>query len=219
MSDTETEQSFEDLELSDNEYISRKRLQSIQKWYGRVLEREDEIETARVQGQLSNEQADILYKATVNQYVQDALKTLTGKGFAKYVHSNEGNYQLGSVTMEAPTPYDIAWRQARPPGRIGPSPPNNPQEMPPKYSLVNADDLEDLDITIRGLKGFVDAPSEFQRVFSVELDGPSGEETHSIPVTAPMPRHISREAFRTTNVLLNRLDIDIELDAYQHGKT
>ena len=67
--------------------------------------------------------------------------------------------------------------------------------------------------------GFTDAPPEFQRQFTIELNSPSGRQPYSIPVTKPMPREISRAAFRTTNSLLNQLDIDVELDAFQHGKT
>lgn len=219
MSESPSEESYEDLELSDNEFISRERLRSITKWYGRVLEREDEIERARVQGGINNNQADILYKATVTQYVQDAVKTLQGNGFSEYIYPNEGNYDLGTVTIPAPTPYEVAWREARPPERIGPKPPSNPDTMPPKYDVVNDDGLENRTYRIVGLMGFTDAPPEFSELYEVEIQGPTGKSTHQMSVTQPMPRQISREAFRVTNSLLNQLDIDIELDAHQHGQT
>lgn len=219
MSEADDAQSFEDLELSDNEYISQKRLESILKWYDRVLEREDEIETARVQGRVSNAQADILYKTAVNQYVQDAVKTLKGKGFAEFLYSKTGNYGLGSVEIAAPTPYAIAWQKARPNSRIGPDPPSNPTTMPPGYNVAHETELTDETLHVVGLLGFTNAPPEFERAFTVKLNGPGGRTSDSLTVTQPMPREISRHAFRTTNTLLNRLDIDVDLDAYNHGKT
>lgn len=220
MSKADETESFEDLELSDNEYISQKRLESILKWYNRVLEREDEIETARVQGRVSNTQADILYKTAVNQYVQDAVKTLKGKGFGSYLYPGvDDSYELGAVTITAPTPYAIAWRKARPSSRIGPDPPSNPTTMPPGYSVADDSRLTDETIRIVGLLGFTNAPPEFQRDYTLKLDGPHGRTTHSLSVTEPMPRQISRHAFRTTNSLLNQLDIDVDLDAYNHGQT
>jgi len=218
-SPSQVDADFEDLELSDDEYVSHKRLESLLKWYDRVLERTDEIENAAVQGQLSRNQADILVANVVTQYVEDALKTLKGKGLSNYLYANDGNYALGTVRVEAPTVLEAAWQQARPPERIGPDPPENPAEMPAQYSIVDGNNLHDRAYKIVGLQGFADAPTEFTESYEVAIRGPNGENTHTLSASTVMPRTITKNAFRTTNTLLNQLDIDIDLDAHQHGVT
>lgn len=218
MSDSEHSKASEDkptLEVSDNDYVNQERLKSILERYKDVLDREDQIETRRVQGAISNDDADKHYKTVVNQYVQDALKVIKGNGFAKWVWPNENNEQLGTVTISPPTPYHLAWQQARPAARIGPDPPRNPTRMPRGYSVVNKGHLEDVTYDIHGLMGFTNAPQEFVEQFSVEIRGPDGLDTHTISVTEPMPRHISRQAFQWANSLLNQLNIGIEVSEKQ----
>lgn len=211
-----TESADQDTSLKvDNAEVDQKLIDSIIERRNNVLDQDGEVETARVQGGVSNSQADKLYKTYVNQYVQDALKLLKGNGFPNYIWPNDENYTLGSLTIQPPTPIEIAWRQARPPDRIGPDPPQNPTSMPPKYSIVKDTKPEPRRHTVNGLVGFTRAPSEFQEKFTVAIKGPDGVGEHTLSVSQAMPRTISREAFQLTDSLLNQLGVDVDVSEKQ----
>lgn len=209
---------IEDLELTDEELVSRRRIESILDWYNTVLERTDELENAVVRGKLTRSQADILTKNTVTRYVEDALKTLRGKGLDKYIKSNN-DYVLGQVRITAPSPYQVAWRQARPADRIGPDPPTNPDSMPPQYTVTNPDVLTDVVYEIGGLEEFANCPAKFSETYEVTINGPSGEQSHSLTASQAVPRGVSMTAFRDVGIMLNELGMDVSTNAYQHGKT
>jgi len=213
---SETASSQREFELAGSqEEPQKERLNSLLKWYSQVLERIDEVGNRLVQGEITEERAAAYIKGVTTVYVEDALKTLRGNGFGDYIWPTENGRELGAVVVEAPTPYDVAWRQARPPDRIGPDPPENPDQMPPRYSLVNESALEDKTFPIVGLNSFVNAGKRVSETYTVELSGPDGRQTHSMTASTVMPRHISKTAFDWTNGLLSQLGVGIGVQEAQ----
>lgn len=207
----ETERDDEPAEygVSNQEIVTRSRLDAILEWHNKVIQREDEIQLWVAQGRIPPEKGDALYKASVSAFVQQ-LQTVIAQREDGEKWLNQ--YNLGRIVVEPPNPYKEAWEEENG-GRIGGKVPDNPTDLPRNWEFAEGEDPDPVARDVNGLLGFTRLPPEIEATWTISYDRVYHTQPYTIKVSKKQPvgREISKRAFEIASHLAEDMGLDVDI--------